>query len=147
MRRISAAVAAVVIPTSMLLAASSAPAWAKAAKAEKSITCKSFSGTLSGTITIGGCNGNTGGSSAALTVSTLASGGMINWTNGKSTTIGQPTLGSIKSSKCKATGDIAESVSAAVTADTTGLTSLGTLTTQVCIAGTSISALKPVKIT
>src|SRR3974390_1151007 len=123
MRRISLAIAAVVITTSAVIAASAVPAGAKT-KVEKSITCKSFSGALSGTITIGGCNGNTGGRSTALGVSTLASGGMITWSNGKSTTIGQPALKSLTSSKCKASGDIAEGVTAAVTADTTGLTSL-----------------------
>jgi hypothetical protein len=130
----------------MLTIVFAGPASAKT-KVEKSITCRSFSGTVSGTITMSGCNGNTGGSSAPLNATSLATGGKISWTNGDSTTIASPTLGSVKSSKCKASGDLAESVSAAVKADTTGLSSLGTLTTQVCVANGNVTALKPVKIT
>ena len=143
MRRALLAAVAVTIPLSMVSVAFANPAWAKT-KAEKSITCKSFSGTVGGGITAGGCNGNTGGGSQPLTAAALASGGTVKWLSGKTTTIAAPTLGTVKNKKCSGT---AESVSAAVTADTTGLATLGTMTTQVCISGTSVSALKPVKIT
>ena len=146
MRRVLLALAVLTIPLSVVTVAFGSPAWAKT-KAEKSITCKKFSGTISGTVTASGCNGNTGGGSQTIAATALATGGTVQWSNGKTTTIGAPTLGSVTNKKCKATGDSAESVSAPVMADTTGLTTLGTLTTQVCISGTSISALKPVKIT
>lgn len=147
MRRTVLMVAALALPISGALAAMGGPA-AAAAKAEKSITCKVFAGTVSGTITLSKCNGNTGGSSQALSSGALASGGTLVWTNSKQTVIGTPVLSGITSKKCKATGDSALSVSIPVTSDTTGLTSLGTLTTQVCIDGSgNITGLKPVKIT
>ncbi|HYA67987.1 MAG TPA: hypothetical protein VED63_04560, partial [Acidimicrobiales bacterium] len=120
------------LPVSALSIAVGGSAWAKAAKPEKSITCKSFSGTVSSTVIASGCNGNTGGSSDPISATALAAGGTVKWSNGKTTTIGAPTLGTVKNKKCTGT---AETVSATVTADTTGLASLGTMTTEVCIAG------------
>lgn len=146
MRRILLVLTALTIPVSVVAVTFGGTASAKG-KAEKSITCKTFSGSVSGTVTMSQCNGNTGGSSQGLNATALATGGTINWSNGTSTTVGSPTLGSVSNKKCKASGDVAESVSMTVTADTTGLGSLGTLTTQVCVANGNISALKPVKIT
>jgi len=135
------AMAALTIPVATVTVAFSSPAWAKA---EKSITCKTISGNITGTITLSKCKGNTGGSSQPLTATALATGGKLVWSNSQSTTIGSPTLGTVTSPKCSGTAD---TVSAAITADTTGLTSLGTLTTEVCISGSTITGLKPVKIT
>jgi len=147
MRRVLLAVAALTIPVSAVTVAFGSPALAKA-KAEKSITCKKLSGSISATITVSSCNGNTGGGSQALDATALATGGTITWSNSQSTTLGTPTLGSVTSKKCKATGDTAESFTMAVTADTTGLSVLGTATGQVCITSSgSISALKPLKVT
>jgi len=138
MRRILLTVAALTIPVSAVTLAFGNPASAKT-KPETKITCKTLSGTIA-SIVAGGCNGNTGGSSEPISGTALASGGTITWVNGKTTTIAAPTLNTVKNSKCKGT---AETFSATVTHDTTGLTSLGTATGEVCVASSSITALKP----
>ena len=146
MRRMSLVLAAMALPVAILGLSSSGPVWAKA-KAEKSITCKSFQGTETGTVTLSSCNGNTGGSSQPLSATALATGGTLKWTNGKTTTVGSPNIVTVTNKKCSAAGESADTVTIPVTADTTGLTSLGSLTTEVCIANGNISGLKPVKIT
>jgi hypothetical protein len=123
----------------------SGPAWAKA---EKSITCKNLSGNIGSTIVASNCNGNTGGSSEPLNATTLAAGGTIDWVNGKTTTIAAPTLKTIKNNAKCPSPDTAESFTAKVTGDTTGLTKLGTAKGAVCIDGSgNISAIKPLKAT
>jgi hypothetical protein len=147
MRRVVLTVTSLTLPFALVSVTLSGPAWAKT-KPEKVIVYKQFSGTIAGTVTASGCNGNTGGGSQPTNSSALASGGTITWKNSKTTTIGKPTITGITSPKCKATGDSADSVTATVTADTTGLKTLGTLTSKVCITATgNISSLGPTKIT
>ncbi len=82
----------------------------------KTITCSKLTGNANTKVQAKNCTGNTGTKSKKLSPTTLASGGPINWANGKTTTIGQPTLGN--GSLC-ATGDIDFTLSGAVTADNT----------------------------
>ncbi len=147
MRRVLVAAAAMTIPVSLVTVAFTSPALAKT-KPEHSITCKTISGSLSTGINLSGCNGNTGGGASNLSTTALANGGTVQWTNGTTTTFAAPTLGSAKNSKCKATGDSVVTFTGAVTADTSGLTNLGTYFGEVCVVGGStITGLKPFKIT
>jgi hypothetical protein len=117
------------------------------AAAEKSITCKTLTGPdASGNIVISKCNGNTGGSTVSFPFATLASGGVVTWTNGKTTTFGTVTTGTGKKTAKCATTPI--TFKATVSADTTGLTKLGTSTGEVCVAASgAFSFVKPMKIT
>ncbi len=88
------------------------------------LTCTSLTGNASSTVTIGGCTGgNTGGGSAPLTATDLATGGTITWLSGTSTTIGGPALTSSPGKKCPgyvknaASNPTHEAFTAAVTAD------------------------------
>jgi hypothetical protein len=119
------------------------------------ITCTTFTGNASGTITISGCTGgNTGGSSEPLTALSLETGGTVTWVSGSTTTSGAPTLTAASATKCpgyvkNATSNpAAEDFTAAVTGDTgDGILIPGTEAGSVCI-GTdgSITALKALKI-
>ena len=53
------------------------------------IKCTKLVGNLNTTVTLSGCNGNTGGASMAIPATNLATGGAIPWVNGQSTTWGQ----------------------------------------------------------
>ncbi|HXW34407.1 MAG TPA: hypothetical protein VEJ87_07490 [Acidimicrobiales bacterium] len=146
MRRVLLTVAALAIPLSAAtVTMTGGTAWAKG---EKSITCKTVGGNPTGTVVISSCNGNTGGG-ASVSGLALATGGVVTWNNGKTTTIGTPTLSSPKNKKCSAAGDAVDAFTAPVTADTTGLTSLGTASGEVCVnlGNSTISDLKPIKIT
>ena len=143
MRRVLLAVAALAVPVSVITVSSSA-AWAKT-KPETSIVCKTLTGNVETTVVASQCTGDTGGSSEAVDATDLATGGTITWSNGKTTTIGTPTIASVHNKKCSGT---AESFSAPVTADTTGLKTLGMTTGEVCVSSSdAISALKPLKTT
>jgi hypothetical protein len=115
------------------------------------IKCSGVNGTATGTITVSGCTGgDTGGGSEAMSATTLASGGTIDWLSGGSSTIGTPTLKTASATKCPgyvkkaASEPTAESFTAVVTADTgDGLALPGKATGEVCIStGGSITALK-----
>lgn len=146
MRRVLLAAAALAIPVSAVTMVAVSPALAGGS--EKSITCTTFTGTVTGTSTVSGCNGNTGGGSQPLSSSALATGGTVTWLNGDTTTIGTPTTKAVSAKKCPVSGSLADSFKATVTADTTGLKKLGTASGEVCISPTgAISALKPLKVT
>lgn len=108
------------------------------------LTCTSLAGNASSTVTIGGCTGgNTGGGSAPLTATDLATGGTITWLSGTSTTIGAPALTSSPGKKCPgyvknaATNPTLEAFTAAVTADQgNGMLIPGSVSGEVCL-GTS----------
>jgi hypothetical protein len=115
------------------------------------IKCKTLTGSdaTGGTVTLSNCSGNTGGSSTPLSISALAAGGTITWTNGKTTTLGTPTLsGETDTAKdalkgsCPA-GTTETEAKGAVTADTTGSAPVpGKYSLEVCVAnspGTSIT--------
>jgi hypothetical protein len=51
------------------------------------IKCTALTGTITGNITLSGCNGNTGGSSLPMPATSLATGGTITWVNTQTTTV------------------------------------------------------------
>jgi hypothetical protein len=119
----------------------SAGAASAAPGAALSVKCTSITGNSSTTVQLLGCSGNTGGSSKALLVSTLASGGVIKWHNRLKTTIGTPTLGT--GILCPA-GDTDVTSTAKVTADTTHSVTVGsTSKIEVCVDGSGNITLAP----
>ncbi len=86
----SAAVA-LALPIGGAIVFSASPASA----AVKTITCTKAKGnaTTSMKIQLKSCSGNTGGKSKKLSITLLASGGVVTWTNGKTTTFGAPSEG------------------------------------------------------
>jgi hypothetical protein len=150
MRRIVLALAAVAIPIAGLTVGLASPAVAGV-----KILCTTMSGSASGTTTISGCSGgSTGGSSSALSSSALATGGIIHWVSGSTTTLGAPALTAKSAKKCPgyvkgaSSEPSADKFTAAVTSDTgDGIKVPGTAKGAVCISTSgSISALKPLKI-
>jgi hypothetical protein len=112
-----AAAAAVAVPLGGAVIFDASPASA----AFVGIKCTTITGTVSGTVTVSGCNGNTGGSSTTMPTSTLLSGGTVTWVNTKTTTIGSPTVSSVTgSAKTCTSTQSEEKATGAVTADTTG---------------------------
>jgi hypothetical protein len=108
------------------------------------IKCKTLTGTTTTTVTLSSCSGNTGGSSIPLSVASLGTGGTITWTNGKTTTLGTPTISAetdaskdaLKGS-CPA-GTTETEAKGAVTADTTGSAPVpGKYSLEVCVNGTT----------
>jgi hypothetical protein len=108
----------------------------------KTIKCTKLKGTVTGNIQASGCNGNTGTKSKKMASSVLASGGTVKWANGKTTTIGAPSLAT--GSLCPA-GDTDEIASGAVTADTTGSAKPipGVYNAEVCIDSAGNITLAP----
>jgi hypothetical protein len=108
------------------------------------IKCKTLTGNTANTVTLSNCSGNTGGASTALSIAALGAGGTITWVNGKTTTLGTPTLsGETDGSKdalhgsCPATAS-EEEAKGAVTADTTGSAPVpGVYKLEVCVNGTT----------
>jgi hypothetical protein len=141
------------IATALLIPASVATvALAGQAGAAVTITCTSFTGTVSGNSQLGGCTGgNTGGGSLAFSSASLATGGTIHWLSGGSITIGAPTLTATSAKKCPgyvkngASNPTADKVAGAVTADVgDGIKIPGKLKGEVCISSSgNLSALKP----
>ena len=145
MRRVLLAAAALSIPISGLAVGLSSPAWAAV-----KITCKSVTGTETGTTTLSVCTGgNTGGSSHPLSSSVLATGGTINWISGSTTTVGAPKLKATSAKKCPVAGSSADKFTATVTGDTgVGLKVKGKAAGAVCLAPSgAITALKPLTFT
>jgi hypothetical protein len=107
------------------------------------IRCKVLTGNIATTVTLKKCNGNTGGASQAMTATSLATGGTINWVNGKSTTVkltvaeGDSTTCPVNNTRYNAKGK--------VTADTTGSTTVGAkVKAAVCVDnGTGAIMLVP----
>ena len=92
------------------------------------IKCTKLVGNLNTTVTLSGCNGNTGGASMAIPATNLATGGAIPWVNGQSTTV------TLSANQTESDGDAGGSCSVAttefeatgtVTADTTGSAIVG----------------------
>lgn len=142
--------AALVLPIS----GATAVALSGVAGAATSITCTTFNGTASGTSTISGCTGgNTGGSSEPFSSATFASGGVIHWVSGSTTTFGQPTLTSTSAKKCPgyvkggSSNPTADKFTAPITADTgDGIKVPGSAKGAVCISSSgTITAVKPLK--
>ncbi|HUA94695.1 MAG TPA: hypothetical protein VMB82_04125, partial [Acidimicrobiales bacterium] len=112
--------------------------------------------------TISGCT-DTGSATATqsepLTTASLATGGTVTWTNGKTSTFASPALVGIKAKKCpgyvKSTKKnpyngpepSADKFSGEVTADTSGLKIPGKYKGEVCISSSgNVTALKPLKV-
>jgi hypothetical protein len=114
------------------------------------IKCTGLTGTVSGTIQATGCNGNTGGSSVPQSTSSLISGGVVHWVNGKTTTIGAATTSSTETDSdappkapCPA-GTSETSAKGSVTADTTGSAPVpGTYKVEVCVDGSGNITIEP----
>jgi len=114
------------------------------------IKCTGLTGTVSGTIKATGCNGNTGGSSVPQSTSSLISGGVVHWVNGKTTTIGAATTSSTETDSdappkapCPA-GTSQTSAKGSVTADTTGSAPVpGTYKVEVCVDGSGNITIEP----
>jgi hypothetical protein len=51
------------------------------------IKCTKLVGSITTTVTLSGCNGNTGGSSMPIPSTNLTTGGPIPWVNGQTTTV------------------------------------------------------------
>jgi len=103
------------------------------------IACKSMTGTITGTVTLKKCTGNTGKASKPLPSASLVSGGTITWKNNKTTTVTlKVTQG--PGTKC-ATGSTEYDAKGKTTADTTGSAKVGgKVAAKVCAsAGGSIS--------
>jgi hypothetical protein len=106
------------------------------------IACKSMSGNISKTVTLKGCTGNTGKASKPLPAAALASGGTINWKNGKTTTVSLA-VAQGSAAKC-AVGDTEYNATGKVTADTTGSAKVkGKVKASVCISATGAVSLVP----
>lgn len=112
-----------------------------------SIKCGKLTGTISTTVTLSKCSGNTGGASKPMPAASLASGGTISWVNGKSTTVTlkvsttehdtTETLG------CP-TGTTEYEAKGKVTADTTGSAPVGGVAkAEVCATSTGSLSLEP----
>jgi hypothetical protein len=120
--RISVAVAAALaVPLGGAVVLSAVTAGAAGA----TISCTKASGSDTSTVKLKGCTptSTTGGKSKALNVSTLASGGVVKWKSGKTTTLSAPTLGT--GTNCPAGTSVDETFSGTVTADTTGSAPVG----------------------
>lgn len=148
MRRALLLAAALAIPVSGVTTV----ALADPAVAAVTITCTSFTGTITGTAQVSGCTGgNTGGGSHAFTSASLATGGTIPWLSGGSITIGAPTLTSTSAKKCPGyvkgatSNPVADKVAGAVTADVgDGIKIPGKLKAEICISASgNLSALGP----
>jgi hypothetical protein len=108
------------------------------------IKCSGLTGNISSTVTLSGCNGNSGGGSQPLNATSLATGGTITWLNGKTTTIGVPALST--GTACPTGTPTDEIAKAKVTADTTGSVTVGsTAKIEVCIASSGAITLPPGK--
>jgi hypothetical protein len=109
----------------------------------KTIKCTKLKGTeTSGKVQASGCNGNTGTKSKKIAFATLIGGGAIKWANGKTTTIGAPTLST--GSLCPSP-DTDVLASGTVTADTTGSAKPipGVFSAEVCVDSSGNITLAP----
>jgi hypothetical protein len=92
------------------------------------IKCTKLTGNINTTITLSGCNGNTGGASLPISSINLATGGPIPWVNGQSTTVtlsaSNGETDSDLAGTCASTATEFEAVGT-VTADTTGSAIVG----------------------
>ena len=133
------AAAALALPIGGAVALSASPA---GAAGKKTITCTKVTGNLATKIHLKGCNGNTGTKSKGITASQFATGGVLKWANGKTTTFGAPTTGT--GTLCP-TGDTDETFTGAVTADTTlsAKPIPGVYAGEVCIDGSGNISLAP----
>jgi hypothetical protein len=118
-----------------------------ASAALPSIKCGKLTGTISTTVTLSKCSGNTGGASKAMPAASLASGGTINWVNGKSTTVtlkvSTTEHDTTETLTCPA-GTTEYEAKGKVTADTTGSAPVGGVAkAEVCADSTGNLSLEP----
>jgi hypothetical protein len=133
------AAAALVLPIGGAVAFSAGSA---GAVTTSTITCNKLSGNAATTVKLAKCNGNTGTKSKALSVTTLAEGGVVNWKNGRTTTFKAPKL--TTGTNCPS-GDTDEVFKGKVSADTTGSARPipGKYKGEVCIDGSGNISLAP----
>jgi hypothetical protein len=128
------------------------------------ITCTTMSGSVSsGEIKISGCTGTatpgTGGSSKELSITVLANGGPVTWSNNTVTHFSKPVLASAKATHCpgyvksskkhpySGSEPSLEKFSGTVTSDNSGLKVPGKYKGEVCISNSgTFSAAKALKI-
>ena len=161
-RKAGMSVAAVALAASGVAVLVAGPASASSGPHGK-VTCTTMSGSVSsGQIKISGCSGSavpgTGGSSMELSITVLANGGNVTWTNGDVTHFSKPVLGSASAKHCpgyvkppkgqpQPSSPSLEKFSGSVTADNTGMKVPGKYKGEVCISPTgSFSAPKALKI-
>jgi len=139
------ATAGLVIATPLsLVIGLSGPASASQPAVVLSIKCSGLSGNISSTVTLSGCNHNSGGGSQPLNAAALATGGTITWLNGKTTKIGAPALST--GTLCPAGTATDEVAKSTVTADTTHSVTVGSKTkVEVCIDSSGNITLPPGK--
>ena len=118
-----------------------------ASAAGSKITCTSLTGTITTSIKLSGCTGNTGGASANLPSSILATGGTITWVNGKTTTVtmslGHTETDPGETLSCPASSSEFES-KGTVTADTTGSAPVaGVAKSEECGASGGVLSFEP----
>lgn len=160
-RKVSMSAAAVALVASGAVAFFAMPASAVTKVKGGKITCTQMNGSVvSTTITISNCSGTavpgTGGSSMALSISVLANGGPVTWSNGQVTTFGAPTDLPTSAKKCPgyvkngASNPTAVKFKGAIESDAdAGLKLPGKYQGAVCIgtdSNATITALKPLKI-
>jgi hypothetical protein len=106
------------------------------------IVCKKLTGNIATTVTLSACtSAATGGSSKPIQATALASGGTINWVNGKSTTvtlsISQTEKDGTETQVCPA-GTSEYEAKGKVTADNTGFAPVGGVAkAEACVNGTT----------
>jgi hypothetical protein len=106
------------------------------------IKCTTLSGNIASTVTLSGCNGNTGGSSQPLLATSLASGGTITWSNTQTTTV-TLTVSSPTGGTCPAHTTLEEAKGKS-TADTTGSAPVGgKVKVFVCLTSAGALSLEP----
>jgi hypothetical protein len=106
------------------------------------IVCSKMSGTITSTVTLAKCTGNTGTKSKPIKSTSLASGGTIKWVNGKTTTV-KLSVKQGPGGACPATSK-EYIASGKVTADTTKSAKVGgPATAKVCVAASGAITLEP----
>ena len=143
-RRVGAISAAALVGATTVLALSSG---GPASAAGSQIKCTSLTGTITTTIKLSGCTGNTGGASANLPSSVLATGGTITWVNGKTTTLTM-SLGHTETDpaeiKSCPPGSSEFETKGTVTADTTGSALVGGVAkSEECGASGGVLSFEP----
>jgi hypothetical protein len=108
------------------------------------IVCHKLNGNIATTVTLSKCTLDaTGGSSKPITATALASGGTVQWVNGKSTTVTlsvsqtEKDTGEAAAYECP-TGTTEYEAKGKVTADTTGFAPVGGVAkAEACVNGTT----------
>ncbi len=136
-------VAAVAATASLGAVAVTGMASSASASTGLKVKCTTLTGNDTSTATLTGCNGNTGGATMPIAITSLITGGTITWANSLTTTIGAPT---ITTGILCPVGDSDDVAKGTVTADTTGSVTVGgKYKIEICIDGSGNLSLPPGK--